>query len=148
MSWRGRSTLPYVTAGLGRLSGIPREMQAGIPHEKGRERRQILQGDDTGVWNNFIFIQSFRGGARVHKLEFPCPVPSPCAHQVLPLSHDHSQTHTDVLHQHCIFPPKHLLQQSLGPCSTSVSGDFISSNSYKSNVTLSTSLPFPGMLLL
>lgn len=93
MSWRGRGSLPYVTAGLGEVNPVKMlccqgfidklctGLQAGIPHEKGRERRQISQGEGVKDWNKFIFIQSFGGGARVRKLEFPCPVPSPCAHQ-------------------------------------------------------------------
>lgn len=47
-----------------------------------------------------------------------------------------------------IFPPKHLLEQPLSPCGTSASGDFISLYSYKRNMTPSTSLTLPSMLLL
>lgn len=110
-------------------------MQAGIPHEKGREKRQILQGDDTGVWNNYLHSKLW-GWSKSPQTGIPMSL-CPAGVLVLPLSHDHSQTHTDVLHQQCIFPPKHLLLQSLSPCSTSVSGDFISLNSYESSVMLS-----------
>lgn len=54
MSWRGQGSLPYITAGLGEVNPVKMlrcqgfidklytGLQAGIPHEKGRERRQIL----------------------------------------------------------------------------------------------------------
>lgn len=68
---------------------------------------------------------------------------------VLPLSHSHSQTHTDVSHQQCIiFSLQSICLNSLSPCGTSASGDFISLYSYEHNMTASTSLTLPSMLLL
>lgn len=82
-------------------------LQTGIHHEKGRERRQILQGEDIRVWNKFILIQSF--WVEQESTNWNSRVLFPVL--VLPLSYGHSQTHTDILHQQCILPPKHLLQQ-------------------------------------
>lgn len=164
MSWRGQGSLPYITAGLGEVNPVKMlrcqgfidklytVLQAGILHKKGWERRQILQGDDIRVWNKFIFIHSkLWGWSRSPQTGIPVSCSQslcPSGVLVLPLSHGYSQTHTDVLHQQCIFPPKHVLQQPLSPCSTSASGDFISLYSYESNMTPSTSLTFPSMLLL